>query len=120
MLTACTVGPDFVRPTTPDADRYTREPLAASTATAEGQAQHFSMGAEVTADWWRLFKSEQLDAIVRQALTNNATLQASEASLRRSQDNLRAGNGVFYPPRLVCAPHQYSKALRHQARFSMS
>ena len=30
MLGACAVGPDFVRPAPPEADRYTREPLAAS------------------------------------------------------------------------------------------
>ena len=41
--------------------------------------------------------SAQLDAVVRQAIANNPTLQAAEASLRQSQDNLRAGQGVFYP-----------------------
>ena len=51
----------------------------------------------LTADWWRLFRSPPLDAMVQQALANNPTLQAAEASLRQSQDNLRAGYGVFYP-----------------------
>ena len=97
MLGACAVGPDFVRPTPPNADRYTREPLAATTVAADGQAQHFTSDALLMADWWRLFKSAQLDAVVRQAIANNPTLQAAEASLRQSQDNLRAGQGVFYP-----------------------
>lgn len=97
MLSACTVGPDFIRPAPPDADRYTREPLDVATAAADGQAQQFTPGAAIPADWWRLFKSVQLDAIVGQAIANNPTLQASEASLRQSQDNLRAGYGVFYP-----------------------
>jgi NodT family efflux transporter outer membrane factor (OMF) lipoprotein len=43
------------------------------------------------------FGSAQLDAVVRQAISNNPTLQAAEASLRQSQDNLRAGYGVFFP-----------------------
>ena len=51
----------------------------------------------LSADWWRLFKSAPLDAVVRQAIANNPTLQAAEASLRQSQDNLRAGYGVFFP-----------------------
>jgi len=97
MLNACAVGPNFVRPAPPDADRYTREPLLAATVAADDRTQHFSPGATVTADWWRLFKSEQLDAAVRQALAGNPTLQAAEASLRQSQDNLRAGYGVFFP-----------------------
>ncbi len=97
MLSACAVGPDFVRPTAPDADRYTHEPLPATTVAAGGQAQHFTSDGEVAADWWRLFGSPQLDAVVRQAIANNPTLQSAEASLRQSQDKLRAGYGVFYP-----------------------
>ena len=97
ILSSCAVGPDFVRPAPPDTDRYAREPLAVATVAAVGQAQIFTLGAAITADWWRLFKSAQLDAVVRQAIANNPTLLASEASLRQSQDNLRAGYGVFYP-----------------------
>src|ERR1035438_9603462 len=97
MLGACAVGPDFIRPAPPDADRYTREPLPATTVPADGQAQRFTPGAAITADWWRLFQSAQLDSVVRQAIANNPTLEAAEASLRQAQDNLRAGYGVFFP-----------------------
>ena len=97
MLGGCAVGPDFVRPAPPDIDRYTRDSRPEATVSADGQAQHFTPGAAVTADWWQLFKSAQLDAVVRQAIANNQTLQASEESLRQSQDNLRAGYGLFFP-----------------------
>jgi len=97
MLSACAVGPDFVRPAPPEAGRYTRELLPAATVPADGRAQQFTPDAMLMADWWRLFKSPQLDAVVREAMANNPTLQAAEASLRQSQDNLRAGDGVFYP-----------------------
>jgi NodT family efflux transporter outer membrane factor (OMF) lipoprotein len=97
MLGACAVGPDFVRPSAPAADRYTRQPLPAATMAADGQAQSFIGGTAVVPDWWNLFKSAPLDALVRQAVAGSPTLQASEASLRQSQDNLRAGYGIFYP-----------------------
>ena len=35
--------------------------------------------------------------MVNKAIANNPTLQASEANLRQSQDNMRAGYGVFFP-----------------------
>jgi NodT family efflux transporter outer membrane factor (OMF) lipoprotein len=38
-----------------------------------------------------------LDAVVQQAISNNPTLRAAEASLRQSQDNLRAGYGLYFP-----------------------
>jgi NodT family efflux transporter outer membrane factor (OMF) lipoprotein len=97
MLGGCAVGPNFHRPAAPEADRYTRDPLPAATVMADGQAQRFSIGGALPADWWQLFKSAPLDAVVRQAIANNATLQALEASLNQSQHNLRAGYGVFFP-----------------------
>ena len=97
FLGACAVGPNFSRPAPPAVHAYTHEPLAATTVTADSEAQHFTPGAAVPSDWWRLFGSAQLDASVDEALTHNPTLEASEASLRESQDNLRAGYGVFFP-----------------------
>ena len=96
-LGGCAVGPDFVRPAAPVAHAYTREILPGDTLTAGGQAQRFAPGAAIAADWWRMFRSAKLDSLVRQSITNNPSLQAAEASLRESQDRLRAGYGVFYP-----------------------
>ena len=97
VLTACTVGPEFERPAPPNVDRYTHRPLPDTTVKADGQTQHFQPGATLAADWWHLFQSEPLDVMVRQAIDHNPTVQAAEASLRQSQDRLRAGQGVFYP-----------------------
>jgi hypothetical protein len=97
MLAACAVGPDFVRPAPPDTDRYTREPQPAATVAAGWSGAAFHSGAALLS---RLVATVQVRAARRrgpQALANNPTLQAAEASLRQSQDNLRAGYGVFYP-----------------------
>jgi NodT family efflux transporter outer membrane factor (OMF) lipoprotein len=51
----------------------------------------------LAADWWSLLRSRELDDLVADGLANNPTLEAAEASLRRSQDVLRAGYGVFFP-----------------------
>jgi NodT family efflux transporter outer membrane factor (OMF) lipoprotein len=97
MLGGCAVGPDFVRPSAPDADRYTSGPSPAATIVADGQAQRFDTAATMSAHWWQAFGSPALDDTVQRALLNSATLQAAEASLRQSEDNLHAGDGVFFP-----------------------
>jgi NodT family efflux transporter outer membrane factor (OMF) lipoprotein len=97
MLTSCAVGPDFVRPIAPSSERYTNEPPAMTTIDADGKTQRFTSGAGVNAAWWKLFKSAQLNQVVQQAIDHSPTLEASEATLRQSQDNLRAGYGVFFP-----------------------
>ena len=96
-LFGCAVGPDFVRPAPPTVEQYTHGAAPTTTIPADGQAQRFSEGARIAADWWHLFNSAKLDTVVREAIAGNPTLQAAQASLRQSQDNLRAGYGVFFP-----------------------
>ena len=97
MFGGCAVGPNFVRPAPPDTDRYTRGSRPKATVTADGMAQHFISSDALVADWWKLFNSPDLNTVVNQAIANNPTLAASEASLRQSEDNMRAGYGVFFP-----------------------
>ena len=96
-LAACAVGPNFVQPKGPTNQRYTYEEELEATIAAEGGAQHFERRAKIAADWWRLFNCPKLDAAIMQSIANNPTLQAAQASLLQSQDNLRAGYGIFFP-----------------------
>ncbi len=96
-LTGCAVGPNFVRPDPPAVDRYVPEGQALAIVPVNGQAQHFAQDVEVVANWWQLFQSPKLDALVQEAIGHNQNLQAAQASLQRSQENLRAGYGIFYP-----------------------
>jgi NodT family efflux transporter outer membrane factor (OMF) lipoprotein len=96
-LAGCAVGPDFVRPAPPAVDHYTQGTEPTATVAADGRAQRFIPGNAPVAEWWRLFSSPKLDAVMDEALVNNPNIQAAQASLRQSQDNLRAGYGVFYP-----------------------
>lgn len=97
LITGCAVGPDFVRPQPPAATQFTQGKEPTETVSADGQAQHFEQGAKIAADWWRLFQSPQLDKVIKEAVAQNANLQSAQARLRQSQENLRAGYGVFFP-----------------------
>ncbi len=97
LLSGCAAGPDFVRPEAPKVTRYNHEGDPEATASVEGLSQRFENGAAPVANWWKLFNSRQLDAAVAQGLADNPGLQAAQSSLRQSQENLRAGSGVFYP-----------------------
>ena len=96
----CAVGPDFKPAAPPDVDRYTREPLPAqttSTNAAEGHAQRFVKGLDIPAEWWTLFRSPKLNRIIERSLKANPNLQATMASLRIAQENVRAQEGKFFP-----------------------
>src|SRR5229473_2528227 len=92
-VAGCAVGPDFQKPAPPEVSGYTPEPLAAETsaaAVAGGAAQRFVQGMDIPGQWWRLFHSEPLNAVIEQALKNNADLQAAQAALRVAQENALA------------------------------
>ncbi len=115
---SCAVGPDYVRPEPPAVERYTSGAQPAETTIADGRAQHFEEGARIASDWWRLFTSSKLDALIKEAVANNPGLQAAQASLRQSQDNLRAGYGVFFPQ--FDAGFDATRQKLSQARFGGS
>ncbi len=93
LLSGCSVGPDFVKPEAPAVRSYDRQPLP---KPGDG-GQRFDEGVGPAAYWWRSFGSSQLDAVVAQGLAENPGLQAAQASLKASQENLHAGAGIFYP-----------------------
>jgi outer membrane protein TolC len=100
LVAGCAVGPDFVPPPAPDVQGYTPEPLpksTASAATAGGQAQRFVRDLDLPGQWWTLFHSRPLNALVERALANNADVQAAQAALRVARENVRAQRGALFP-----------------------
>jgi len=99
-LTGCAVGPDFKQPGAPDVVRYTREPLATHTSATDvkfGQSQHFVNGRDIPADWWRVFRSRALDALVEKSIAANPNLQSAIAALRAAKENVSAQQGKYFP-----------------------
>jgi NodT family efflux transporter outer membrane factor (OMF) lipoprotein len=84
---SCAVGPDFHRPAAPQTDRYTMQPLAPSLIANETPV----------AEWWKGFGSSAIDALVQQALRANPSMQAAEATLRQSLENVAAQRGSYFP-----------------------
>jgi len=101
LLTAgCVVGPNFTAPAPPAVSGYRARPPQTTVATPGvpgGQAQKFVSGADIPADWWTLFHSKALNALIEQALANNADLKAAQAALRVAYEDTRAEHGGYYP-----------------------
>lgn len=77
-----------------------RAPLHTTAATpgvAGGEAQRFVAGGEVSRDWWTLFHSPALNALIDESLKNNADLKAAQAALSVAHENLLAQRGAYYP-----------------------
>src|SRR6516225_7214280 len=101
LLSSCIpVGPDFLHPAAPDVDRYTPEKLAPHTSSTDaptGQAQRFVQGRDIPQEWWRLFRSRTLNALIERSLRNNPTLQSTMSALRVAKEAVYAQQGKFLP-----------------------
>ena len=95
-LSACAVGPDFHQPA-PPAVALTPQKLPAATVIAAGKAQGFRTGADISGDWWRLFHSPELNALINAALAHNPTLAASQQTLIEAEETVRADQGGLLP-----------------------
>jgi NodT family efflux transporter outer membrane factor (OMF) lipoprotein len=100
LISGCAVGPDFKKPAAPDVSGYTAAPLSTTVASpnvAGGEAQRFTQGSDIPADWWTLFHSQPLNDLIEQSLTNNHDLKAAQAALSVARENVLAQRGAFFP-----------------------
>ncbi len=100
LMSSCAVGPDFQRPDAPAVKGYTREPFEAKTVSADiagGEAQRFVLNQDISSQWWTIFQSPELNALIDKALAANPTITAAQAALRQSTELVYAQQGFFFP-----------------------
>jgi NodT family efflux transporter outer membrane factor (OMF) lipoprotein len=101
LTSGCVVGPNFKQPAPPPVSSYTEQTQPRTTAATAGvpggAAQHLIAGADIPGDWWRLFHSPQLNALIQEALAHNADLKAAQAALLVAHENTRAQKGAYAP-----------------------
>jgi NodT family efflux transporter outer membrane factor (OMF) lipoprotein len=100
LLSGCAVGPDFVPPAAPSEAGYVAGKLPAATASAHvpgGASQRLIAGRDVPGEWWKLFHSKQITALVDEAIANHPDIPAAEASLRQAREIAASDAGAFLP-----------------------
>jgi NodT family efflux transporter outer membrane factor (OMF) lipoprotein len=116
----CAAGPDFHTPAAPTSSRFTEAPTPAKTVSATdpgGTAQNLIHGRDIPGDWWTVFHSPQITALVTQALKANPDVTAAQATLREARETTRAEQGAFFPQ--VGATVQAERATESLAGFGL-
>jgi NodT family efflux transporter outer membrane factor (OMF) lipoprotein len=99
-LAGCAVGPDYRRPDPPKAQSYSPVAEPETTAAASGhggEAQRLVASMDIPGQWWTLFHSEPLNALIADALKHNADVEAAHASLQAAWENVYAQRGAYFP-----------------------
>ncbi len=109
-ISGCAVGPNFKQPAPPSVKSYLKEPLPGqteSTSVTGGDTQRFIAGMAVPAQWWTLFDSQPLNALIEAAFKNSPTIQDAQAALREANENYYAQRGNLLPN--VQASYSYQR-----------
>jgi NodT family efflux transporter outer membrane factor (OMF) lipoprotein len=100
LLASCAVGPRYHKPDAPANAGYAPAPLPQTSASAPihgGEVQRLIDGRDIPFEWWELFKSPDLNALVEQAFRANPTIAAAQAALVQAQELVYAQQGYFFP-----------------------
>jgi NodT family efflux transporter outer membrane factor (OMF) lipoprotein len=92
LLSACTLGPDFVPPEARTAPTYT----GPDEATLSGE-QKLVLGKPADSEWWKQFQSPALDTLIAKAADGNRDIAGARARLTQSQENVNAAEGALLP-----------------------
>lgn len=99
-LAGCTLGPDFVRPEVAADAGYSTHNLT-TTARADidagGAAQRLIAGMDIPGQWWTVFRSPELNALVEEALRANPDISAAQAALRQANEQVYVDQASLFP-----------------------
>jgi multidrug efflux system outer membrane protein len=94
LLSGCTVGPDYVPPSVPQAPAYKE---------SEGMGEHGNwkkgepQDAVSRGNWYSIFHDPKLDELEAQAFNANQTLRAAVARVTEARAVARESEADFYP-----------------------
>ncbi len=99
-VAGCTVGPDFEVPKPPSVTRYTspgETMMPGRDATKGAPAQAIALGGRVAADWWTLFRSSDLNVLIKEAIAGSYTLESVKAKLEQAREAVAVAASALYP-----------------------
>jgi NodT family efflux transporter outer membrane factor (OMF) lipoprotein len=88
MLTACTVGPNYVKPTVETPASYKEN---------EGWKVAQPKDDTLRGTWWEIFNDPQLNALEGQVDISNQNVAAAEAQFRQARALVQAARAAYFP-----------------------
>jgi NodT family efflux transporter outer membrane factor (OMF) lipoprotein len=96
LLTSCTVGPRYSKPSVPTAPSYSEEPPQAYQA-ANGWKVAQPADSVLRGNWWELYGDPELNVLEEQVALANQNLKIAEANFREARAAIRFNRSFEFP-----------------------
>jgi NodT family efflux transporter outer membrane factor (OMF) lipoprotein len=103
VLAACSVGPDYVRPTP-------LETMPTAFKELEGWKVATPADTQLTTKWWELFNDHQLNSLEEQVVVSNQNIALAAARFRQAHSLVDGSRSAYYPSLSIGASEQRSAA----------
>ena len=97
LLSGCTVGPNYVRPSAPLTPRFKEAPLVASPAAFKDWGVAHPADSVPRGNWWELYHDSQLNSLEAQVDPANQTLKIAAANFNQARAIIRVNRSAEAP-----------------------
>src|SRR5271163_506457 len=115
-LEGCTVGPKYVRPTTPTTPSYKEEAPASFKESGQWQPAHPGDQAN-RGNWWEIFGDPELNQLEEQVATSNQDLKVYAARFREARAAIRFNRASQFPTISTAPTIAYTKSTDYSPSF---
>jgi NodT family efflux transporter outer membrane factor (OMF) lipoprotein len=103
LLAACTVGPNYRRPSAPVPPRYKEAPAGCTPAHPAAAVKR--------GPWWRIYRDPVLDSLERRVDISNQTLKADAAAFFEAEALVAEARSGFFPTASASGQGQRSRSI---------
>jgi NodT family efflux transporter outer membrane factor (OMF) lipoprotein len=115
-LESCTVGPKYVKPSTPTPAAFKEQPPASSPGAEQWQPANPADQAS-RGKWWEIFGDPELNQLEEQVATSNQDLKVYEARLREARAAIRFHRASQFPTISTAPTIAYTKSTDYSPSF---
>ena len=105
MISGCTVGPNYHRPTAPSAPAFKESavPVPPPNPPNGGWKQVTPNDSAIRPNWWEMYQDPQLNKLQEQVAVSNQTLKASYEQYMQARAAVQVSRSQYFPT-LAVAP----------------
>jgi NodT family efflux transporter outer membrane factor (OMF) lipoprotein len=112
LLTSCTVGPQYVKPSVPLTPAFKEQPPEQFRESKDWKPAQPSQPLPV--QWWEVFGDPRLNALEEQVASGNQDLKVAEAHFREARAMIRVNRSAQFPTITVGAAASSIRDSDHQ------
>jgi NodT family efflux transporter outer membrane factor (OMF) lipoprotein len=103
ILSGCTVGPNYHRPTAPSAPAFKESAVPPPNPPNGGWKQVTPSDSAIRPNWWEIYQDPQLNKLEEQVAVSNQTLKASYEQYMQARAAIQVARSQYFPT-LAVAP----------------